>query len=113
MVKDDEVHFIDYQGGMQGALQYDVASMLWQARAALPNDWKDELAGFYFDEVNRLLKGTLNRKDFMDSKMFFMKMPGKFYKGIVLLYIIGIIGNNERTATGSRPEILAVAACLL
>ena len=45
--------------------------------------------------------------------MLFMKVPGKFYEGIVLLYIVGIIGNNERTITGSRPEILAVAACLL
>ena len=81
MVKDDEVYFIDYQGGMQGALQYDVASMLWQARAALPNDWKEELAGFYFDEVNSLLKGTLNRKDFMDS-----------YDGFVLIRMLQTLG---------------------
>ena len=55
MVSDERVYFIDYQGGMQGALQYDVASMLWQARASLPYEWRDELLQYYFDEANGLL----------------------------------------------------------
>ena len=39
MVKDgSSVHFIDFQGGMKGAPQYDVASLLWQAKAKLPED---------------------------------------------------------------------------
>ncbi|MCC6287159.1 MAG: phosphotransferase [Chitinophagaceae bacterium] len=81
MVKNEEVYFIDYQGGMQGALQYDVASMLWQSRAALPHQWKDELVNFYFDEVNELLNGKLNRQDFLDS-----------YDGFVLIRMLQTLG---------------------
>jgi aminoglycoside/choline kinase family phosphotransferase len=81
MVKDDKVYFIDYQGGMQGALQYDVASMLWQAKAALPYEWRDELVNYYFDRVNDLLGGSLNRKDFLDN-----------YHGFVLIRMLQTLG---------------------
>jgi len=81
MLKDGEVFFIDYQGGMQGALQYDVASMLWQARAGLPHDWRDELAEHYFDSVNTLLGGRLNKQNFLDS-----------YDGFVLIRMLQTLG---------------------
>jgi UPF0042 nucleotide-binding protein len=45
--KDNSIHFIDYQGGMKGAPQYDVASMLWQARANLSDEWKEKLLNDY------------------------------------------------------------------
>ena len=67
MVKDDKVYFIDYQGGMQGALQYDVAAMLWQAKAGIPYEWRDEVVSYYFDRVNDLLSNQLVKKDFLDN----------------------------------------------
>ena len=33
MVKDGQPYFIDFQGGMQGPIHYDVASFIWHARA--------------------------------------------------------------------------------
>ena len=81
MVNDDRVYFIDYQGGMQGALQYDVASMLWQARAEMPYDWRDKLLSYYFEQANMLLKNTLDKESFMDS-----------YDGFVLIRMLQTLG---------------------
>ncbi len=81
MVKDDQVYFIDFQGGMKGALQYDVASMLWQAKAALPYELRDELVGYYFDRVNELQDQPLSREEFMDN-----------YHGFVLIRMLQTLG---------------------
>jgi aminoglycoside/choline kinase family phosphotransferase len=81
MVKDERVYFIDYQGGMQGALQYDMASLLWQARASLPYEWRDELLHYYFEQANALLGHSLNKHDFFDS-----------YDGFVLIRMLQTLG---------------------
>lgn len=47
LVNDQQLTFIDFQGGMQGPPHYDVASLLWQAKAALPITWKKELLDYY------------------------------------------------------------------
>jgi len=54
MVMDGKIYFIDYQGCMQGPPQYDIASLLWQARAQLPGAWKEDLLNGYISSLTEL-----------------------------------------------------------
>lgn len=47
--EDDEVFFIDYQGAMEGPLLYDVVSLLYQAKANLSEEERDEFLNFYLN----------------------------------------------------------------
>ena len=53
MLKDEQVFFIDYQGGRKGALQYDLASLLYDAKANIPEAEREELLEFYLDELSQ------------------------------------------------------------
>lgn len=81
MVKDDLVNFIDYQGGMRGALQYDVASLLWQAKADLPDNWKTELLIYYISCVEDILKKSVDKMRFISQ-----------YHGYVLIRLLQVLG---------------------
>lgn len=50
MIFEDEPYFIDYQGGVKGPPQYDLVSLIWQARANLSKEWKAELYELYVKE---------------------------------------------------------------
>lgn len=55
MLLDDEPFFIDFQGGRRGALQYDPASLLFDAKTRLPRTVREELTDFYYEELVRQL----------------------------------------------------------
>jgi aminoglycoside/choline kinase family phosphotransferase len=54
MLRDDEPWFIDYQGGRQGALQYDLASLLYDAKADIPEYVREELIEDYLNELEKI-----------------------------------------------------------
>ncbi len=47
MLRDGRPCFIDYQGGRKGALQYDVASLLYDSKADIPPAVREELLEHY------------------------------------------------------------------
>jgi aminoglycoside/choline kinase family phosphotransferase len=56
-------YFLDYQGGRKGALQYDIASLLYDAKADLPPDLRQQLLDHYLDSLASFIK--LDRPAFM------------------------------------------------
>lgn len=51
MVRGGEPWFLDYQGGRRGALQYDVASLLHDAKVGLPDAIREDLLRAYLDAL--------------------------------------------------------------
>ena len=63
MLRDGQPFFLDYQGGRKGALQYDIASLLYDAKADLPPGIRQELLDLYIGEAGALIQ--LDRAAFL------------------------------------------------
>lgn len=70
MIWKEEPWFIDYQGGRRGALQYDVASLLYDAKADLSVETREELLSYYLDLITNKYK--INRQDFLEYYPFYV-----------------------------------------
>lgn len=79
MIKDGKPYFIDYQGGRKGALQYDIASLLYDAKADLPFAMRDELLKEYLNTASEHVK--LDKAEFM-----------KYYHGYIYIRIMQAMG---------------------
>ena len=79
MLKDEKPYFIDYQGGRYGALQYDVASLLYDAKADIPQHIRDQLFEHYLNTLSGYCK--------VDRKAF-----TKYYHAYVLVRILQAMG---------------------
>ena len=79
MIFQKQPWFIDYQGGRKGALPYDVASLLYDAKANLSENVREALLNHYLEVLETLLPGS--RKPFLDS-----------YPGFILIRILQAMG---------------------
>lgn len=64
MLKDEKPYFIDYQGGRQGAFFYDLASLMYDAKANIPQPVRDELVEHYFSKIQNYKK--ISEKEFYE-----------------------------------------------
>lgn len=79
MIHQGEPYYIDYQGGRKGALQYDLASLLFDAKADLPQQLRDELLDHYLVELQKHVAVDINEFT-------------QFYQGYVLIRIMQAMG---------------------
>ncbi len=64
MLRDGQPYFLDYQGGRKGALQYDIASLLYDAKADLPPELRGQLLDHYLVSLAGFT--ALDRSAFME-----------------------------------------------
>jgi aminoglycoside/choline kinase family phosphotransferase len=79
MILNDEPWFIDFQGGRRGALQYDPASLLFDAKADIPRPDRESLIQYYI--------GALGKELPMDEAKF-----RRHYHGYVLVRMLQAMG---------------------
>jgi len=63
MLPGGDPFFLDYQGGRKGALQYDIASLLYDAKADLPPELRQQLLDHYLNTLAGFIE--LDRDAFM------------------------------------------------
>ena len=79
MLFEEKPYFIDFQGGRKGALQYDIASLLYDAKANIPEEIRLHLLETYIFEIGSLI--NLDRSSFLE-----------FYYGYVYIRIMQALG---------------------
>jgi hypothetical protein len=58
MLRDGQPFFLDYQGGRRGALHYDIASLLYDAKADLPPALRQQLLELYLATLAQFVELT-------------------------------------------------------
>jgi aminoglycoside/choline kinase family phosphotransferase len=79
LVKDQKLTYIDYQGGRRGPLQYDLVSLLYQARANVPAEVRKALLAHYLDHLEK--RGGQGKDEFMS-----------YFPAFILLRMLQVLG---------------------
>lgn len=87
LIHQDKLWFIDFQGGRKGPLQYDLVSLLYQAKANLSNQFRNDILEKYLAELEKEIPGS--RTEFLKDFHYFiyfrlMQVLGAYgFRGII------------------------------
>ena len=87
MVSGGEPCFIDFQGGRRGPIYYDLVSFVYQAKAAIPSDIREDLIRTYLNSLKAYRE--VDEKDFREKLMLFalfrnLQVLGAYgYRGLI------------------------------
>ncbi|MBP5582943.1 MAG: phosphotransferase [Bacteroidales bacterium] len=79
LLNNNQLGYIDFQGGMRGPLQYDVVSLLYQAKANLSNEMREKLLSYYVQELKKQI--TIDEKEFREQ-----------FQGFIFIRILQTLG---------------------
>ncbi|MBN2423907.1 MAG: phosphotransferase [Calditrichaceae bacterium] len=79
MIYEGQPYFLDYQGGRKGSLHYDLASLLFDAKADIPPEQRNALLERYIKRAGGII--TIDRQKFIAH-----------YYGYVLIRILQALG---------------------
>lgn len=79
MIYDNEPYLIDFQGAKFGPLQYDLVSLLFQAKAQLNSKIRNELMEYYYINISKYIK--IDKSSFLKS-----------YAILILLRTLQVLG---------------------
>lgn len=95
MVHENTLWYIDFQGGMRGPLQYDVVSLLYQAKADFNPQQRFDLLQYYIDIASNY--SSINRTEFE-----------LLYEGFVFIRILQTLGAyGYRGIIQKKPHFIA------
>jgi aminoglycoside/choline kinase family phosphotransferase len=91
MIIEGNPWFIDYQGGRKGPLQYDVASMLYQASTQIPDEVRSRLIVNYLDIASQLT--SINKDHFCEG-----------LSGFVVVRMLQVLGTYGKQGLEQKKE---------
>jgi aminoglycoside/choline kinase family phosphotransferase len=92
MVRDGKLAFIDYQLGRKGPLQYDVVSLLYQSRAQVPADLREQLIKKYISSVSSF--SVISADQFLE-----------YFPGFVLIRLMQVLGRYGELGLGKKKQM--------
>ncbi|NMD01561.1 MAG: phosphotransferase [Bacteroidales bacterium] len=110
MINNGKLYYIDFQGGRRGPLYYDIASLLFDAKAELPVSFREELFRFYLEELGHQISinkdqsvhffhlfvflriiqalGAYGYRGLFEQKEHFIKSFGPAFKNLKYLFTV-------------------------